>query len=178
MICFHLHQHTQASTRIGFPLHVEVSACDEGAAAAITAAGGRVTRVYYTGDGLKGLLRVSRVTLSCGMRSRSHAACALMRHSLSCGMRSHAACHGCPVEVHRRAFCAEALLRASQALLAQCLGGVCAGPLLPLRCFQPVAASWQGPRFFVPDASFQGGNTLRKHFTPIPSTLINHQASN
>mmetsp|Transcript_15426 Transcript_15426/g.26684 ORF Transcript_15426/g.26684 Transcript_15426/m.26684 type:complete len:297 (+) Transcript_15426:64-954(+) len=41
---------------VGFPLHIQVTACDEDTRQAIEGAGGSVTRVYYTSEGLKGLL--------------------------------------------------------------------------------------------------------------------------
>eukprot|EP00983_Pelagomonas_calceolata_P097074 1158207-Pelagomonas_calceolata.AAC.2 len=44
---------------MSFPLLVraQVTACTDAARAAIEAAGGTVTRVYYTAEGLKGLLK-------------------------------------------------------------------------------------------------------------------------
>jgi len=52
----------KATHRIGFPLNIEVSACDEGAKAAVEAAGGRVARVYYTESSLRGLLHPESFT--------------------------------------------------------------------------------------------------------------------
>mmetsp|Transcript_15920 Transcript_15920/g.41914 ORF Transcript_15920/g.41914 Transcript_15920/m.41914 type:complete len:333 (+) Transcript_15920:2188-3186(+) len=49
--------YSQARTHVTIPLHLQVTACTDAARAAIEAAGGTVTRVYYTAEGLKGLLK-------------------------------------------------------------------------------------------------------------------------
>nr|8A22_Aj Chain Aj, uL15m [Polytomella magna]8APN_Aj Chain Aj, uL15m [Polytomella magna]8APO_Aj Chain Aj, uL15m [Polytomella magna] len=47
---------------LSFPINIEVTACDDRARRSIEAAGGKVTRVYYTKDGLEGLLFPKRFT--------------------------------------------------------------------------------------------------------------------
>ncbi|KAF5833875.1 ribosomal protein L18e/L15P [Dunaliella salina] len=49
--------YSQARTQVTIPLHLQVTACTDAARNAIEAAGGTVTRVYYTAEGLKGLLK-------------------------------------------------------------------------------------------------------------------------
>ena len=49
------------SGRVPCALDLQVTAADDATRAAVEAAGGRVTRVYYTRQGLEGLLHVSGV---------------------------------------------------------------------------------------------------------------------
>jgi large subunit ribosomal protein L15 len=49
-----------ADLALALRTHAQVSACDEESRAAIEEAGGRVTRVYFTEEGLQAHLSVSR----------------------------------------------------------------------------------------------------------------------
>uniref|UniRef100_A0A7S0VE23 Large ribosomal subunit protein uL15/eL18 domain-containing protein n=1 Tax=Polytomella parva TaxID=51329 RepID=A0A7S0VE23_9CHLO len=49
-------------SNISFPINIQVTACDDDSRQSIKAAGGTVTRVYYTKDNLEGLLNPKRYT--------------------------------------------------------------------------------------------------------------------